>query len=220
MFVRQNCLHIRTWLLAASAGLALTACESTGTQSRLKPQAALPPTAVVSLAAVVQPEAVVPDPVLLPDTLPAGADTPSMDRSLPPAAAPANDPRGPIVQLDAYSVMGEPPKLSFGLALQIWQSGHEAKVGALYITRVRDHSDAAMQGLVPGTRIDKVDGRDVLGFAANFKSGGELNAAFINRKIGSQVELEVLLPHTTATIKVILVERLNQAPHHDMLPRI
>jgi len=208
MIVRQNHLQIRTWLLAAGAGLALTACESTGTQSRLKLQESLPPTAVVSHAAVVQPEVAVADPTPVPDTLPAGADAPSMDRSLPPAAVPANDPRGPIVQLDAFSVMGEPPKLSFGLALQIWQSGHEARVGALYITRVRDHSDAAMQGLLPGTRIDKIDGRDVLGFAANFKSGSELNAAFINRKIGSRLELEVLLPHTTEPVKVTLVERL------------
>lgn len=132
------------------------------------------------------------------------ADPPE-SKPVPPAAKPAEA----IVKLEPMEVLGEPPKLSFGISLQIWQDGLTGNVSTIYITGVKPGSEAAKQGLVPFTQIDRIDGRPVQSYLASLKSGSELGKIFINRKLGAKVALEVLLAGSPKPKTIVLVEKPN-----------
>jgi hypothetical protein len=133
--------------------------------------------------------------------------------------APAPDPNSRVVQLDTYEVVGDPPKLAFGLTLELWQTTYTPKVRTIYITKVKPNSDAEAQGIVPGTRIDFIDGRNVEEFDATFKAGSDLNRLFINRKKGSSIQLDVLLPHARQTQRMTLVEKVADNPLFNIFER-
>jgi len=114
---------------------------------------------------------------------------------------------GPVVVLEPYAVLGEAPKLSFGIGLDIWKDGSTNKVSAIYLGKVKPGSDAALAGLGPRTRIDRIDGKPVEEFAASLLKGSDLNRVFINRKLGDKVVLEVLLEGQTKTMIVTLTEK-------------
>ena len=132
------------------------------------------------------------------------ADSPE-SKPVPPATKPAEA----IVKLEPMEVLGEPPKLSFGISLQIWQDGLTGNVSTIYITGVKPGSEAAKQGLVPFTQIDRIDGRPVQSYLASLKSGSELGKIFINRKLGAKVALEVLLAGSPKPKTIVLVEKPN-----------
>lgn len=132
------------------------------------------------------------------------ADPPE-SKPVPPAAKRAEA----IVKLEPMEVLGEPPKLSFGISLQIWQDGLTGNVSTIYITGVKPGSEAAKQGLVPFTQIDRIDGRPVQSYLASLKSGSELGKIFINRKLGAKVALKVLLAGSPKPKTIVLVEKPN-----------
>ncbi len=130
---------------------------------------------------------------------------PPETKPVPPAAKPAEA----IVKLEPMEVLGEPPKLSFGISLQIWQDGLTGNVSTIYITGVKPGSEAAKQGLVPFTQIDRIDGRPVQSYLASLKSSSELGKIFINRKLGAKVALEVLPVGSHKPKTIVLVEKSN-----------
>ncbi len=119
----------------------------------------------------------------------------------------ANPKQGPVVVLEPYAVLGEPPKLSFGISLNIWKDGNTNKVSAIYFGKVKPGSDAQLAGLGPRTRVDRIDGKPVEEFAASLLKGSGLNRVFINRKLGDKVLLEVLPEGQTKTRVVTLTEK-------------
>lgn len=129
------------------------------------------------------------------------ADPPEANPA-PPAAKPAE----PIVKLEPMEVLGEPPKLSFGISLQIWQDSLTGNVSTIYITGVKKDSEAEKQGLKPFTQITRIDGRPVQSYLASLKSTSELGKIFINRKVGAKVALEVLSTDSPKPKTVVLVE--------------
>ena len=132
------------------------------------------------------------------------ADPPET-KPVQPAAKPAEA----IVKLEPMEVLGEPPKLSFGISLQIWQDGLTGNVSTIYITGVKPGSEAAKQGLAPFTQIDRIDGRPVQSYLASLKSSSELGKIFINRKLGAKVALEVLPAGSPKPKTIVLVEKSN-----------
>lgn len=121
----------------------------------------------------------------------------------PPAAKPAE----PVVKLEPMEVLGEPPKLSFGISLQIWQDSLTGNVSTIYITGVKTDSDAEKQGLKPFTQITRIDGRPVQSYLASLKTSNDLGKVFINRKVGAKVTLEVLPVDSPEPKTIVLVER-------------
>ena len=121
--------------------------------------------------------------------LPLQGQAPAADK---PADPPAAKPAKPVVKLEPMEVLGEPPKLSFGISLQIWQDSLTGNVSTIYITGVKKDSDAEKQGLKPFTQITRIDGRPVQSYLASLKSTSDLGKIFINRKLGAKVALEVL----------------------------
>jgi hypothetical protein len=119
----------------------------------------------------------------------------------------ANSRQGPVVVLEPYAVLGEAPKLSFGVSLEIWKVGSTNQVSAIYLGKLKPGSDAQLAGLGPRTRIDRIDGKPVEEFAATLSKGSELNRVFINRKLGDKVVLEVLPEGQTKTRIVTLTEK-------------
>jgi len=140
----------------------------------------------------------------------AAADQPTATTPKEPAVdtrTQANPTQGPVVVLEPYQVLGEPPKLSFGIGLNIWKDGATNRVSAIYLGKVKPGSDAELAGLGPRTRIDRIDGKPVEEFAASLLKGSELNRIFINRKLGDKVQLEVLPEGQTKTRIVTLTEK-------------
>lgn len=135
--------------------------------------------------------------------LPLQGQAPIPDKPVdPPAAKPAE----PVVKLEPMEVLGEPPKLSFGISLQIWQDSQTGNVGTVYITAVKKESDAEREGLAPFTQITRIDGRPVQSYLASLKTTSELGKIFINRKVGDKVVLEVLSTDSPTSKTVVLVE--------------
>lgn len=135
--------------------------------------------------------------------LPLQGQTPTPDK---PAAPPAAKPAESVVKLEPMEVLGEPPKLSFGISLQIWQDSQTGNVGTIYITAVKKDSDAEKQGLGSFTQIMRIDGRPVQSYLASLKTTSDLGKIFINRKVGAKVVLEVLSTDSPAPKTVVLVE--------------
>lgn len=125
------------------------------------------------------------------------------------ADAPPPAPTGPLIVLEPFSVTDQPPKLCFGIALEVWSNGNNGKVTSIYIKKVKPHSHAEELGLGPRTRIDRIDGVPVEELTASFNNDTVLNKTFINRKIGDRVTLEVLLDGTLKTKTVTLIEKPN-----------
>ncbi len=124
-----------------------------------------------------------------------------------PADPPAAKPADPVVKLEPMEVLGEPPKLSFGISLQIWQDSLTGNVSTIYITGVKAESDAEKQGLKPFTQITRIDGQPVQSYVASLKTSSALGKIFINRKIGAKLVLEVLPTDSPKPKTVVLVER-------------
>lgn len=125
------------------------------------------------------------------------------------AGDPTEAPAGPVIRLDPYTVMDEPPKLCFDIALEVWGDANTGKVTSLYITKVKPLSHAEELGLVPRTRIDRIDGIPVEDLTPSFRKGTVLNRTFINRKFGARVTLEVVVPGGLESKTVTIIEKPN-----------
>jgi len=208
--------------------IGLAACKSTGVQVRIEQPAALnaglTPAAMHDTQGGAVAPGLTPDKTFMAPGQPMetrrqyAAAEPEEDRTPAPPQVPV-DSGQPIVRLDTYEVTAEPPKLAFGLALQVWPTGFDGKVGSIVVSRVKINSDAEREGLIPGTMIERVNGRDVREFDATFRAGSDLHAYFINRRKGSRIELHVRLPSAEART-VVLTERLNENPADDLLSRL
>lgn len=130
-------------------------------------------------------------------------ETPAGTPAPAPAAAPVERP----IILDVHEVLTAPPKLAFGLALEVWRDNTSGKILNLYVTKVRPGSSAADEGLKPRTRIDRIDGRPVEQLTASFLKDGDLNTFFVNRKLGAKITLEILIEGQTQTKTVVLTEK-------------
>lgn len=123
----------------------------------------------------------------------------------PPAAPPAKEER--VVTLHVHEVLTAPPKLCFGLALEVWKDNATSRIMNLYVTKVRPGSSAAEEGIKPRTRIDRIDGQPVEQLTGSFLKGGDLNKFFINRKLGAKIVLEILPEGGTQPKTVVLTEK-------------
>ncbi|MDB6127231.1 MAG: hypothetical protein JWM35_1127 [Verrucomicrobia bacterium] len=127
-----------------------------------------------------------------------------------PAIKPSEKERAPVV-MEAFKVDGNYiPKLSFGLALEVWKDNDTQKVISIYVSSVRENSPAQKKGLVPRTRIYRIDGTPVEEFTASFFKGMPLNKVFVQRYPNSRVKLEVAIPGEMSTKVVTLEEELGR----------
>lgn len=116
---------------------------------------------------------------------------------------------GPLIMLEPYTVNEKPPPLCFGVSLSVWENVNTGKIMALYITKVKEGSDALEAGLGARTRIHKINGVPVEELTASFENDGDLNRIFINRKLSDRITIEAQ-PEGSLTAKtVVLVERPN-----------
>lgn len=145
--------------------------------------------------------------IALPPTVCAAQEesAPKSSETSDPTAALA----GPVIKLDPYTVLEEPPKLCFDIALEVWGDLNTGKVTSIYITKVKPLSHAEELGLVPRTRIDRIDGIPVENLVPSFRNGTVLNRTFINRKFGARVTLEVVLPGSPESKTVTVIEKPN-----------
>lgn len=128
------------------------------------------------------------------------------------------DPESPTIVMKPFEVKEKSPNLSFGMSLSVWSNSITRKVTAIYVTRVKPESDAEKAGIKLFTRITKIDGQPVEGMAASFKYGTELNRAFINRKPGDKLTLEVTDEGSRESRTVRLVDRSMPWTRPDFLP--
>ena len=125
-----------------------------------------------------------------------------------PAIKQSEKERAPVV-MDAFKVDGNYiPKLSFGLALEVWKDNDTQKVISIYVSSVRENSPAQKKGLSSRTRIYRIDGTPVEEFTASFFKGMPLNKIFVQRYPNSRVKLEVAVPGEMSTKVVTLEEEL------------
>ena len=96
-------------------------------------------------------------------------------------------------------VVSEKHLLSFGIAITLWEDKFSGRVLEMHVPQVQEGGNAEQEGVIAGTRIYGINGRDVNNFLATFSAGSELNQLFIDRAKGDQITLEVLKPgHRTA----------------------
>ena len=119
----------------------------------------------------------------------------------------------PPVMMAAYKVdFSYTPKLSFGLSLDVWKDNNTQKVTSIVITDIRSGSDAETKGLVPRTRIYRIDGKPVEEFTASFFKGTELSHLFVDRNNGAEIALEVWLPGAPTSKQVTVMELRDMVP--------
>lgn len=116
-------------------------------------------------------------------------------------------PDGPVFVMEPYTIIEIPPKLSFGMALEVWSNGNTGKVTAVYIQKVRPLSHGDELGLGPRTRIDKIDGVPIELLEASFNNDTILNKTFINRRLGDRVVLEVVVEGALESRTVVIIEK-------------
>jgi predicted metalloprotease with PDZ domain len=97
------------------------------------------------------------------------------------------------------------PLTSFGLALQMEALVKTKQVLRMFIREVEADSEADFGGLVPGTEILSVDGRNVRTFAVRFDPESDLGRLFVNRARGDRIRLVVIHPGAAKPRTVELV---------------
>jgi hypothetical protein len=120
--------------------------------------------------------------------------------ALPAVRSVAEEP----AQLERF-VVNDKHLLSFGIALNLWEDKASGRVLEMHVTGVQDGGMAEQEGVVAGTRVYGINGRDICSFLATFASGSELNDLFVNRPRGDRVTLEVVKPGHRKTEFVNLV---------------
>ena len=91
-------------------------------------------------------------------------------------------------------VVNDKHLLSFGIAITLWEEKNSGRVLEMFVTGVQEGGKAEQEGVIPGTRIYGINGRDVYSFLATFSAGSELNALFVDRPKRDRVTLEVVKP--------------------------
>ncbi len=91
-------------------------------------------------------------------------------------------------------VVNDKHLLSFGVAISLWEEKSSGRVLEMHVTGVQEGGMAEQVGVIPGTRIYGINGREIYNFQATFSAGSELNALFVNRPKGDRVTLEVVKP--------------------------
>ena len=109
-----------------------------------------------------------------------------------------------VTQMERF-VVNDKHLLSFGIALDVWEEKSSGRVLEMHVTGVQAGGMAEQEGVIPGTRVYGINGRDIYSFMATFGSGSELNGLFVNRGRGDQVTLEVVKPGHRKTEFVTLV---------------
>jgi hypothetical protein len=141
----------------------------------------------------------------------AGSETENNGKQAAEASPEHNQPvaTGPLIKLEPYLANEAPPKLCFGVSLSVWENANTGKVMAIYITRVKEKSDALEAGFGPRTRNYRIDGKPVEEMSASFNDDSELNRLFINRKLGAKITVEAVPEGSNTSKTVTLMERVN-----------
>ena len=87
---------------------------------------------------------------------------------------------------------------SYAIEIGIKINADTKKVERMFVTGVRENSDAENAGLQPGDEIMKLDGRPVTEFDASLRKNGPLGRILIDRDLGDPLKLEVLVRRTQA----------------------
>lgn len=113
-----------------------------------------------------------------------------------------------------------PAKLAFGISLDVFGDTNTKKLVAIYITDVRKESDAERNGLLPFSRVVRINGKRVEEFEPSFAKGSELNQLFVKRKKGEFVTLEVVPPREkkTQVVKIYESHIFDPEPLRDLVP--
>ena len=70
-------------------------------------------------------------------------------------------------------VVNDKHLLSFGVAISLWEEKSSGRVLEMHVTGVQAGGMAEQEGVIPGTRVYGINGRDIYSFMATFGSGGK-----------------------------------------------
>jgi len=113
----------------------------------------------------------------------------------------------PVIMLQPYTFVENPPPLCFGVSLSLWKDGNTGLVTAMYIDKVKPDSSAEEHGLGPRTRIYRINDQSVEEMVASFNGDTELNKIFIDRQIGSRITIEAIPEGASKPKTITLVEK-------------
>jgi predicted metalloprotease with PDZ domain len=82
---------------------------------------------------------------------------------------------------------------SYAIEVGIKVNSDTKKVERMFVTGVRENTDAEDAGLQPGDEILKLDGRSVQEFDASLRKDGPLSRILIDREFGEPLKLEILV---------------------------
>jgi predicted metalloprotease with PDZ domain len=82
---------------------------------------------------------------------------------------------------------------SYAIEVGIKVNSDTKKVERMFVTGVRENTDAEDAGLEPGDEILQLDGRSVQEFDASLRKDGPLSRILIDREFGEPLKLEILV---------------------------
>jgi predicted metalloprotease with PDZ domain len=82
---------------------------------------------------------------------------------------------------------------SYAIEIGIKINPDTKKVDRMFVTGVRENTDAEDAGLQPGDEILKLDGRSVQEFDGSLRKDGPLSRILIDRDFGEPLKLEILV---------------------------
>jgi membrane-associated protease RseP (regulator of RpoE activity) len=104
-------------------------------------------------------------------------------------------PKDKIVVLEPMKIKGT-PLISFAVDLAIYMNPTTRKVERIFITYVREKTDAEAAGLQPGDEIVKLEGIPVKEFDAVVSSESPLGNLLLSRKPGERLKMEIITRRT------------------------
>lgn len=100
-----------------------------------------------------------------------------------------------VVVLEPMKIKGS-PIISFAVDIAIYMHPETRKVSRIFITAVRENTDAEKAGLQPGDEIVKLDGTPVKEFDALVSAESPLGHLLLSRKPGEQIKMEIITRRT------------------------
>ena len=84
------------------------------------------------------------------------------------------------------------PLINFGVSLRVMFDESKARVSRVFISEVRENSDAERERVQVGDEVIKINGRAVEGMEARLDRDSELGKLLLNRPIGTELKLEIV----------------------------
>ena len=100
-----------------------------------------------------------------------------------------------IVVLEPFVVKGK-PIICFAIDLRLYMDPDTKKVDRMFITRVREGTDADRAGLEPGDEVVKLDGIGVQEYDARVAPDSPLGRLLLNRTPGEPLKFEIITHRT------------------------